>query len=111
MNDLAGAVLLSTLAGMATGLGGLMAISRRTHEKQLGFLMGFRAGVMLALAFVGLLDEAWEEAGFETATIAFGAGALLMLVVDIFLPHIRFAVREPGVLDRRPFTTGVLIAG
>lgn len=110
MNDLAGALLLSTTAGLATGLGGLIAISRRPNERQLGFLMGFTAGVMLALAFMGLLDEAWEEAGFGTATIAFAAGALVMLVIDIFLPHIRFAVQEPGVLDRRLFTTGVLIA-
>jgi len=110
MSDLAGVLLVSTGAGLATGLGGFMAISRRPNEKQLGFLMGFTAGVMLALAFVGLLDEAWEEAGFGTATVAFGAGALLMFVIDIFLPHIRFAVQEPGVVDRRLFTTGMLIA-
>ncbi len=110
MNDVAGALLLSTMAGLATGLGGLMAVSRRPNEKQLGFLMGFTTGVMLALAFVGLLWEAWEEAGFGTATIAFAAGALTMFAIDVFLPHIRFAVQEPGVLDRRLFTTGVLIA-
>ncbi len=110
MSDLAGALFFSTLAGLATGLGGLMAISRRPSERQLGFTMGFTAGVMLALAFVGLLDQAWEDAGFGTATIAFGAGALVMLVIDIFLPHIRFAVQEPGVLDQRLFTTGMLIA-
>jgi len=110
MSDLAGVLLVSTGAGLATGLGGLMAISRRPNEKQLSFLMGFTAGVMLALAFVGLLDEAWEEAGFGTATVAFAAGALLMFAFDIFFPHIRFAVQEPGVLDQRLFTTGALIA-
>ncbi len=110
MNDLAGALLLSTLAGLATGLGGLMAISRRPNERQLGFLMGFTAGVMLALASVGLLWEAWDDAGFGTATIAFAAGALTMFAIDVFLPHIRFAVQEPGVLDQRLFTTGLLIA-
>jgi len=73
MNDLVAVLLLSTAAGLATGLGGLMAIARRPNEKQLGFLMGFTAGVMLALAFVGLLWEAWDEAGFGTATIACGA--------------------------------------
>ena len=110
MNDLVGILLLSTGAGLATGLGGLMAIARRPSEKQLGFLMGFTAGVMLALAFVGLLWEAWEEAGYGTATIAFAAGALTMFAIDVSLPHIRFAVQEPGVLDRRLFTTGLLIA-
>jgi ZIP family zinc transporter len=110
MNDLVGVLLLSTGAGLATGLGGLMAISRRPGQKQLGFMMGFTAGVMLALAFVGLLWEAWEEAGYSTATIAFAAGALTMFAIDVSLPHIRFAVQEPGVLDRRLFTTGLLIA-
>ena len=110
MNDLVGVLLLSTGAGLATGLGGLMAISRRPGQKQLGFMMGFTAGVMLALAFVGLLWEAWEEAGYGTATIAFAVGALTMFAIDVSLPHIRFAVQEPGVLDRRLFTTGLLIA-
>src|SRR3989304_8046532 len=110
MSGLAGGLLVSTGAGLATGLGGLMAISRRPNEKQLGFLMGFTAGVMLALAFVGLLDEAWEEAGFGPATVAFTAGALLMFAIDVLFPHIRFAVQEPGVLDQRLFTTGALIA-
>jgi ZIP family zinc transporter len=110
MSDLVGVLLLSTGAGLATGLGGLLAITRRPGEKQLGFMMGFTAGVMLALAFVGLLWEAWDEAGYGIATIAFAVGALTMFGIDVSLPHIRFAVQEPGVLDRRLFTTGLLIA-
>ena len=110
MGDLPTVLLLSTGAGLATGLGGLVAVVRRPDERAFGFLMGFTAGVMIALAFVVLLKEAWDEAGFGTATAAFAVGALLMFSIDVFLPHIRFAVQEPGVLDRRLFTTGVLIA-
>ena len=55
MSDLVAVLILSTTAGLATGLGGLMALWRRPGERQLGFLMGFTAGVMLALASVGLL--------------------------------------------------------
>jgi len=59
-----------------------------------GFLMGIAAGVMITLAFLELVNEAWELAGFWTATLGFGAGALFMFMIDILLPHIRFGEKE-----------------
>jgi zinc transporter, ZIP family len=51
-------------------------------------------GVMITLSFLELVNEAWELAGFVTATIGFAAGAFFMFVIDVTIPHIRFGEAE-----------------
>ncbi|MCU0605975.1 MAG: ZIP family metal transporter [Candidatus Edwardsbacteria bacterium] len=109
MPDFLNIIFISLLAGLATGLGGLIAIIRKPGEHLFGFLMGFTAGVMIALAF-GLVFESQEHSGFMVATIGFTAGALLMFALDILIPHIRFAVRENGRKRSSMVNTGLLIA-
>jgi ZIP family zinc transporter len=55
--------------------------------------------VMISLSFLQLVSEAWKLQGYLTATIGFGAGAILMFGLDILLPHIRFGEREATVLN------------
>lgn len=85
---------ISLIAGLGTGLGGLMAIIRRPGKRSFGFLMGITAGVMITLAFLELVNTAWELSGFLTATIGFGGGALFMFLIDYSVPHIRFGEQE-----------------
>jgi ZIP family zinc transporter len=59
-----------------------------------GLLMGITAGVMICLSFLDLVNEAWSLAGPWTATIGFATGATFMLILDHFVPHIRFSERE-----------------
>ena len=87
-------LLISLIAGMGTSLGGLIAVTRTPSRRSYGFLMGITAGVMICLSFLELVNEAWELAGYQTATIGFAAGALFMFALDFFAPHIRFGVRE-----------------
>ncbi|MGB7538414.1 MAG: ZIP family metal transporter [Anaerolineales bacterium] len=94
MNAIWMAALLSLIAGMGTGLGGIIAIIRRPGRRAFGFLMGITAGVMISLSFLQLVSEAWKLQGYLTATIGFGAGAILMFGLDILLPHIHFGERE-----------------
>ena len=82
------------MASMGTGLGGLIAIIRRPGRRSYGLLMGITAGVMISLAFLELVSEAWRQAGYLTATIGFGTGAVFMFLLDHFAPHIRFGERE-----------------
>lgn len=103
-------LILSVLAGLATGVGGFLAVIKKPGEKMFGFLIGFAGGVMLIISFFGLVREAWESAGFLTATIGFAIGAFAMLGLDLILPHIRFSVKEKGLMDPKLFTTGVLVA-
>lgn len=82
------------MAGLGTGLGGLLAVIRKPGKRLFGFLMGITAGVMISLSFLSLVNEAWRLKGYLTATIGFAAGAFFMLIMDITLPHIRFGERE-----------------
>jgi ZIP family zinc transporter len=93
-------VLLSLVAGMGTGLGGLIAVLRRPGKRSFGFLMGITAGVMITLSFLELVNEAWELQGWLTATLGFGAGAFFMFFIDILIPHMRFGESEFTGLDR-----------
>ena len=86
--------LISLIAGLGTGLGGLISIIRVPGRRMFGFLMGITAGVMITLSFLELVNEAWELAGFWTATIGFGAGAFFMFFLDFFAPHMRFGETE-----------------
>jgi ZIP family zinc transporter len=103
-------LLLSLAAGLGTGLGGLIAILRKPGQRSFGFLMGFAAGVMLTLSFLELVAEAWRLSGYLVATIGFGAGAFLMLLIDVITPHIRFGEAEADTADGRLLRTGMLMA-
>jgi zinc transporter ZupT len=47
--DVVSIVLLSILAGLGTGLGGLVVLVRKPREKLFVFLIGLAAGLMIML--------------------------------------------------------------
>ena len=94
MNLVVNVLLLSLVASLGTGLGGLIAILRKPGRRSFGLLMGIAAGVMITLSFMELVNKAWQMAGFLTATIGFTVGAVFMLVIDMLIPHIRFGETE-----------------
>jgi ZIP family zinc transporter len=100
MNAILNIFLISLVASLGTGLGGLVAIIRKPGQRSFGFLMGITAGVMISLSFLELVNEAWKLKGFWTATIGFGAGAFFMLLIDILVPHIRFGELEAQGIDK-----------
>jgi len=95
MNDVLFAFSLTLIAGLATGVGGLVVLfSKVANKKFLSICLSFSAGVMLYIAFAEILLEAIEsledyynEIGYLIATIAFFAGILIMAAVDKFVPH------------------------
>jgi ZIP family zinc transporter len=86
--------LLSFVASLGTGLGGLLAVIRRPGRRTYGFLMGLTSGVMICLSFLDLVNEAWDLAGPWVATIGFALGATFMFLLDTMAPHIRFGETE-----------------
>ena len=92
---------LSVIAGLGTGLGGVIAVIRQPGRRMFGLLMGITAGVMITLSFVDLVDHALELAGVWTTTIGFALGALFMLAIDMLIPHIRFGEKEFDVFRKR----------
>lgn len=87
-------LLLSLVASLGTGVGGLIAVVRRPGKRMYGLLMGITAGVMICISFLDLVNEAWLLAGPWTATIGFAVGATFMFLLDHFAPHIRFGEKE-----------------
>jgi len=97
LNPILNVFLLSLVAGLATGFGGLLAIIRKPGQMMFGFLMGLASGVMISLSFLELVNHAWETSGYQVATVGFALGSLFMFAIDFLTPHIRFGVVE----DRR----------
>lgn len=94
LHPLVNILLLSLMASLGTGLGGLIAVIRKPGQRSYGFLMGITAGVMICLAFLELVPQSIQLSNWLTATIGFGLGASFMLVLDYYAPHIRFGERE-----------------
>lgn len=110
MDALLNVLLLSLVAGLATGLGGLVALVKKPGRKFFGACLGFAAGVMLGLSFLQLLPEAQALGGVGTAIGGFVIGAIVMLFLDAILPHIHFSVKEKSVVDIKLYKTSLLIA-
>ena len=109
-SNLVDILVLSTLAGLATGLGGLVTLMRRPGRKTLGFLMGLAAGIMITLSFLELMSHATEISGLPLAGAGFVIGSLLMFMLDFLLPHRFFSVDEKGVIDPKIVKSSILIA-
>lgn len=102
-------LLISIIAGLATGLGGLIAVIRRPGQKSSGLFFGFAAGVMITVAFLGLVMETLKCCGMWPAVTGFALGAVFMFAIDVALPHTRFGVKEKGV-ENKMLAAGTMIA-
>lgn len=90
-------LLLTLLAGLATGIGSAIAFfAHRTNVRFLSFSLGLSAGVMIYVSFVELFQQAnttlSAEWGAHTGVIvtvaSFFAGILLIGVIDRLVPSI-----------------------
>jgi ZIP family zinc transporter len=110
MNALLSIFLLSLMAGLATGIGGLIVMIGKPGKRAFGFLMGLTAGVMLTLSLLELVTEAWKLSGYLATTVCFSLGVLFMFLIDFSIPHIRFKEKENNIFNSKLFKTGVLTA-
>jgi ZIP family zinc transporter len=99
---------LTMIAGLATGIGSLIAlIAKRTNTKFLCASLGFSAGVMLYVSFVDLLPIAKEElvlyfgnkTGILTLLLAFFGGMGLITLIDFVIPRTNNPHEFQGVED------------
>jgi ZIP family zinc transporter len=77
------------LAGAAgTGMGGLLIrIVPTPRGNWLAGIMGFSAGIMTAIVFLELVDEALQLAGISYLIIGLTVGVAGFLLLDKYLPH------------------------
>jgi ZIP family zinc transporter len=82
------AVLLSLVAGAATGVGGaVVAILGKLNMRTYDALLGFAAGVMTAIATLGLITESLTLGSTMVTLTGVAVGALALFALDRFLPH------------------------
>lgn len=104
-------IILSAIAGSATGIGGLIVIVfGKVNDKILGFFLGFAGGVMLIVSFVQLFFQALTIVNNVQVTIFFSIGTMVMMAIDLTLPHIEFGEWEIDVKNPALFKSGILIA-
>jgi len=90
-------LILSTLAGLSTLIGGAFGlISKRPGPRFMALTLGFSAGVMIHVSFVEMLGEGIEAVGFGPAHLAFFLGMGAMFLVDSLIPHDYFDTHEHG---------------
>ncbi|WJZ02230.1 zinc transporter ZupT [Corynebacterium freiburgense] len=93
---------LTLLAGLSTGIGGLLSVLWRTPGNRfLAGSLGFSAGVMLYVSLVELLPEGMNSAGAATAVAAFFGGIAVIAIIDRLVPE-RVNPHEPVVLGAPP---------
>src|SRR4030043_1326177 len=90
------AILLSVLAGRATGVGGLIVINMKgVSKRMLGFGLGLSSGIMVIIGIRDLFGKSVELGNYYFAVISFMAGALFILAIDVLVPH-EFIFSEHG---------------
>lgn len=97
--NLGAAILLTTLAGLSTVIGSLIAfVYKKPGPSYMTLTMGFSAGVMIFVSFVELLGRSIKTIGFAQANIAFFIGLAVMFLIDVLLSH-KYMLEEPQPKD------------
>lgn len=86
---------VTLLAGLATGIGGLIAFfNKKTSPTFLSASLGFSAGVMIYISMIEIFPEAFEALGgyygetkgYILTTIGFFAGMAVIALIDKLVP-------------------------
>ena len=85
--NLALAFILTTIAGLSTGIGSAIAyFIKKPKMKYLCFSLGLSAGIMLYVSFVELIPDAFEGIGEIWGVYAFFAGMIAIGIIDMLIP-------------------------
>ncbi len=99
-------VLLTALGvGGATVLGAIIGfLIEKVSHKFNDIILGFAAGIMLCAAVVGLIIPSAQEGNVFIAIIGIFIGAIVLNLVDKFIPHLHNAM-DSGLEERHPKNT------
>lgn len=107
------AFMLTVFAGLATGVGSLMAFyTRKPNEKFLSAALGFSAGVMIYVSMVEIFVKSRSsleavygpERGYLYTTLSFFAGIFIIGIIDKLVPKSEnpHEVKDPTEMDLDP---------
>ncbi len=94
-NQVIYALLLTLVAGLATGIGSLIAlVAKHTNKTLLALSLGLSAGVMIYVSFVelfaqaqlSLVQEFGEQQGVLYAVLALFGGVGIIALIDFMIP-------------------------
>jgi ZIP family zinc transporter len=87
----------SLVAGLATGAGALPVLfTKQISDRLLDVMLGFSAGVMLAATSFSLIVPAIDLGGPWVAVFGLVLGALVLHLVDRFIPHFHPIIGAEG---------------
>src|SRR5690606_3175282 len=103
--DVLFALMVTTLAGLATGLGGLLVFTTKApNARMLAFGLAFAAGAMVYVSLTDILGKAVDAFSLDSGargssygTFAFLGGVLLIVLIDRLIPnpHQRLETDDP----------------
>ena len=108
MINISGYVLaLGFLAGLMTGLGGLIAILiKKIDQAVISSTLGFAAGVMVGISTLSLIPNSLDNGGLLTCVFGFVLGGIFLFILDIKLPHVHKIETE----EKMYYKMGIFIA-
>jgi len=105
--------LIGLLSGViGTTAGGLSVVLVKTiRNRLLSILLGFSAGVMVAITFGELIPHAIEDGSIWTANLGILFGVGIIGILDLKFPHRHFSMFIDGDRERgKHLKTGVLLS-
>lgn len=108
MNNVLFAFGLTLFAGLATGIGSILAFfSKKTSPRFLAGTLGFSAGVMIYVSLVEIFVKANDSlgeviggsAGYRLTTLAFFGGIALIALIDKLVPEFENPHEMKGTMD------------
>lgn len=117
MNGIISALILTLIAGSATGVGGaLVLFKKKLSSKFLAGALGLSAGVMIFISLAemfpeaqGMIEEIGIRHGEAFVLVAFFVGMGIITLIDFLIPEYENPHEAPGLsLDSRTPAVGVV---
>lgn len=108
MNPVLIAFLLTTFAGLSTGIGSAIPFFFRKFRKSfLAFILGLSAGVMILVSFMELMPRALndvEDFASYWIYLSFFGGMAIVVLIDFLIPH----EKNPHHMERKDETISTI---
>jgi ZIP family zinc transporter len=75
------------VAGSALLIGAAVGYAAQLPRRLIAWVMAFGSGVLISALAFDLMDEAWQQGGFDSTSIGFLAGAILYTAATAALDH------------------------